>query len=693
LTVPRPQAHGEAGYFSVEFSRSQAIPKRKTMTSHIGRTLSSVILLLVLFPHPPASAQLKSWVPVGPDGGDGRSFAPDPSNDQHLYLGTTNSWIYQTEDGGATWHRLAKLAKNEDLILDNIVVDQSDPKTLLIGAWVLDHPDGGLFISHDSGQSWTEVDAMKGQSIRALTQAPSNSKIWIAGTLKGVFRSEDGGVHWAQITPLGSMELHEVESIAIDPKDPQTIYAGTWHLPWKTTDSGANWHNIKQGLIEDSDVFSIIIDPIVPSVVYTSACSGIYRSDSGGELYHKIQGIPMTARRTRVLMLDPTNHNTVYAGTTEGLYKTLDGGATFRRMTGPDVIVNDVFVDPKNPQHVLLATDRGGVLQSDDAAASFKASNAGFSQRQVSSLLVDAKSPQTIYAGVVNDKSYGGVFVSHDEGATWSQQSSGLDGRDVFSLSQSADGAILAGTNGGIFHLTDTIWQPDGKVVKSAKKTSYVVHKGKRSKVETTTMVPDGQIDGRVSDVDASGSTWYAATAKGVYSSQDQGATWEGGPVLGKMEFRAVASDGPMVVAAQRTSLAWSEDGAKTWQPLNMPQKLTLLQSIAMPANGSIWVGGREGVFYSEDHGQNWIEVTTLPVADISGLAYDPDLKRVVITSWSSTWVLAVNPADRTFKFWDAGWRVRHVRSLGGRLLAATSYNGVVLEPETSAKVAAAHNP
>ena len=55
-----------------------------------------------------------------------------------------------------------------------------------------------------------------------------------------------------------------MESIAIDPKDPDTIYAGTWHLPWKTTDDGANWHNIKQGLIDDSDVFSIIIDPTVP---------------------------------------------------------------------------------------------------------------------------------------------------------------------------------------------------------------------------------------------------------------------------------------------------------------------------------------------------------------------------------------------------------------------------------------------
>jgi photosystem II stability/assembly factor-like uncharacterized protein len=363
-------------------------------------------------------------------------------------------------------------------------------------------------------------------------------------------------------------------------------------------------------------------------------------------------------------------------------------------MTGPDVIINDVYVDPKNPQHVLLATDRSGVLESDDAAATFRASNTGFSQRQVSSILVDAKSPQTILAGVVNDKSYGGVFISRDEGVTWSQQSNGLQGRDVFDLSQSTEGVILAGTNAGIFRLDGTNWQPIGKIVKSQTKTAYVVKKGKRTKTEKTVMVPGGQIDTRVSDVNASGSIWYAATANGIYSSADQGATWEGGPVLGKTEYRAVVASGQLVVASQRTALAMSEDGGKNWQPLAMPQKLSWLQSMAMADNGSLWLGGREGVFYSEDHGQNWTEMKSLPISDISGLSYDANLKRMVVTSWSSSWVLAVNPADRSFKFWDPGWKVRHVSSLSGRLLAATSYNGVVMEPQkASAKVAVAQNP
>ncbi|MDQ1694234.1 MAG: hypothetical protein QOH85_1769, partial [Acidobacteriaceae bacterium] len=205
-----------------------------------------------------------AWIPVGPDGGDARSFAADPKDSKHLFLGTTNSWLYESHDGGVSWHRLTKLSPKDDLMVDNIVVDESDPKTIYVATWVVDHPDGALFISHDEGKTWVKVPAMDGQSIRALAQAASNPKMLVVGTLKGIFRSEDGGMHWDAISPAGSVELHEVESIAIDPKDSKTIYAGTWHLPWKTTDGGANWRNIKQGLIDDSDVFSIIIDPTAP---------------------------------------------------------------------------------------------------------------------------------------------------------------------------------------------------------------------------------------------------------------------------------------------------------------------------------------------------------------------------------------------------------------------------------------------
>src|SRR5277367_1518899 len=431
------------------------------------------------------------WTPVGPEGGDARSFAYDAADPTHIYMGTTTSWIYQSTDGGATWKRLARLGKVDDLVVDNIVIDSSDPRTIYAGVWQLDRTDGGIYISHDRGATWSSTPDMDGKSIRALSQASSDPKILIAGAISGVYRSEDSGSHWTQISPVGNGEIHKVESIAIDPVNPKTIYAGTWHLPWKTTDGGVTWRNIKQGLIDDSDVFSIIIDPTRPSVVYASACSGIYKSENSGELFHKIQGIPSTARRTRVLMQDPVNRQAVYAGTTEGLYKTMDGGTNWVRMTGPDVIINDVYVDPKNTQHVMLATDRSGVLTSQDASATFQATNSGFYQRQVTALLPDATHDQTIYVGVVNDKNYGGVFVTENGGKTWLQRSGGLGGRDVFSLAQGDDGTIFAGTSHGIFRWDGSLWQQDGTVVNMSTKTVTVVNKGKKTaKTVTETSKP-----------------------------------------------------------------------------------------------------------------------------------------------------------------------------------------------------------
>ena len=99
--------------------------------------------------------------------------------------------------------------------------------------------------------------------------------------------------------------LKNFVSVAIDPTNPDIVYAGTRHLAWKTSDGGQNWHNIKDGMLDDSDVFSIIVDPKTPSRVYASACSGIYKSDNGADLFHRVQGLPHSAIRTRVLKQDP----------------------------------------------------------------------------------------------------------------------------------------------------------------------------------------------------------------------------------------------------------------------------------------------------------------------------------------------------------------------------------------------------
>ncbi|MBV8436783.1 MAG: transcriptional regulator [Silvibacterium sp.] len=619
---------------------------------------------------------------MGPEGGDARAFAYDPGNPAHIYMGTTTSWIYQSTDGGATWKRLARLGKVDDLVVDNIVIDSSDPRTIYAGVWQLDRTDGGIYISHDGGGTWAASPDMDGQSVRALTQAPSDSKILVAGAISGVYRSSDSGAHWTRISPLENGELVKVESIAIDPTDPKIIYAGTWHLPWKTTDGGATWRNIKQGLIDDSDVFSIILDPARPSVVYLSACSGIYLSSTAGDLFHKVQGIPSTARRTRVLMQDPTNRSVVYAGTTEGLYKTSDSGSTWTRMTGPDVIINDVYVDPKNDRHVMLATDRSGVLTSQDATVTFRPTNSGFYQRQVSALLPDAQNPQIMYVGVVNDKTYGGVFVTEDGGKTWMQRGTGLGGRDVFSLAQSEDGTILAGTNHGIFRWAGSEWKPDGTVVNVKTKEVTVVRKGKKTtKTVTETSKPE-TIEFQVNDLSASGPVWFAATAEGVYRSTTNGATWTG-PVINEPHYHFIDAHGSAVFAASRNQLRLSEDGGETWTPVSLPEKLITVHALATSPNGTLWLGGREGAFTSDDRGHTWSKIP-LPVAHIDNIDYDATLKRIIVASADSTLVFAIDPTEKNWKWWDAGWNVRMVHSVSGRLVAASLYDGVVVEPKES---------
>jgi len=638
------------------------------------------------------------WSPTGPDGGDARRFAFSPRDPSHIYLGTTDSWIYASSDGGSSWARLARLGTRDDLVVDSLVVDRSDAKILYAGVWAIDHPDGGVYISHDAGRTWNEAPDMQGQSVRALGQSASNPSILVAGTLSGVYRSSDRGLHWREISPPGGKEIHEVESIAMDPYDPEIIYAGTWHLPWKTSDGGAHWTSIHQGVIDDSDVFSMIVDPSRPSVMFLSACSGIYRTDNFGYEFRKVQGIPSTARRTRSLEMDPADRNTVYAGTTEGLYKTTDGGDSWARMTDPDVIVNDVYVDPRNPKHVLLATDRSGILASEDAGAGFQASSTGFSQRQVASLLVDGKSPETLYAGVINDKNYGGVFVSTDLGRTWQQRSEGLHGDDIFVLAQSHDGTMLAGSSNGIFRWDGNAWvhvetaasQPDPPVV--VRSTKVRARAGKQHPAVAKIQQDPVQLRGRVSALTADGDTWFAAAAQGVFRSMDRGASWTAvtmpdavNGTVGSAGYRTIAVHDQHIFVGRRTGIAASGDNGRTWHALSFPAGLTALSSLALTPDGTLWAGGREGVFFSKDQGQTWSIVKRLPVVAVNSLAWDPSLSRLMVTCDVGTVIYAVDPANGSWTWWNAGWTVHSVASIGGRLAAASFYSGVVVEPAVEA--------
>jgi photosystem II stability/assembly factor-like uncharacterized protein len=637
-----------------------------------------------------ASAWAGQWTALGPDGGDVRSLTYDPKNPQTIFLGTSTGTIFVSNDGGQDWARFAHLGTGEDYVIDHILIDPKNPEKMYVAAWSVDNQQAGdLFRSRDGGKNWEITPAMQGKSIRAMAIAASDTNVLVVGALDGVFRTLDGGKNWQKISPAGG-EIKNVESIAVDPTNPNVTYAGTWHLAWKTSDGGTNWEHINKGMIDDSDVFSIIVDESNPSTVFASACSGIYKSQTAGEQFSKVQGIPFSARRTRVLKQDPSNPNVVYAGTTEGLWKTMDGGKSWKQVTRPEVVVNDVLVDPRNSQHVMLATDRSGVLLSDDGAATFVSSNHGYTHRYVTAILADEKNPDTIYVGVVNDREQGGVFVSHDNGQHWTQKSAGLDGRDVFTLKETASGELVAGTNRGMFVLSHNAadWSPINNIVE--EKISHRTVDG--HKVASKSFSKSILI-AKVSDIDIAPERWLAATTAGLYVSTNDGKSWMGGPVLGKADLVSVQAQGDMIAVATHNDVLVSKDNGQTWQASSgLSQSVNFIRNVTITSDKQILVASREGAFRSPNGGAGWEHMQNgLPDKNISSISFDNSNNRLLATSTETGVVFESEDSGQSWhRGPDTGYPVRRVSVVHGRFFAATPFDGVVEQPENENRSASA---
>jgi photosystem II stability/assembly factor-like uncharacterized protein len=588
---------------------------------------------------------------VGPEGGDVRRLAAVPDNPNRIFLGTSSGRLYVSNDRGKTWSQFAHLGQGFDYVLDSIEIDPTNSNVMYVAGWSIEGQTGELFRSRDGGKSWTSLPGVKGKSIRALALAPSNPKVMVVGALDGVFRSNDAGDSWTRISPENHASIKNIESIAIDPKDPNGVYAGTWHLAWKTSDGGKNWHQINRGMIDDSDVFSIIVDPKEPNVVYASACSGIYKSQTAGELFHKVPGIPFSSRRTRVLKQDPNRPNVVYAGTTEGLWRTENAGQTWSRISSANVIVNDILLDAAEPNSIMLATDRVGVLMSSNSAKTFVPSNKGFSHRQVASVIIDTKNANRLYAGTLNDRDAGGVFVSNDSGKQWQQMSAGLGGHDVFQVRQDPAGNLFAATNGGLFKFNEKtkLWMK----VLPARMDSRM----------------------RVSDLDVSGPVWFLASGDGVFTSKTKGASWQPVATLGKQQFISVRTNGGVTAAASNSKVFVSTNEGKSWEQIHIPL-VSYISAMTLDASGYVWMNSPQGVFRQLSDG--WEKVRDLPQEKVAVLDFDRRSGSVVAITRDNNKVLVSNDGHKWHSVYNGGVPVRSVAFTNDRMFAGTTFDGVV---------------
>ena len=428
------------------------------------------------------------WRANGPPGGDVRSLVVDPSNPDRFYLGTLDAQIYTSADAGKTWELLHNFDKPK-LFVDHIIVDPRDSKTLYV-ATHRHKESGGFFKSVDGGRHWRESPELRNEALHSLTQADSNPNVLIAGTFNGIFKSENSGDSWTQLPTQSTPGLVHVESLAIDPRTTNTIYAGTWYLPYKSNDGGQTWRSIKNGIIDDSDIFAIDIDPRDPNHIIASACSGIYESTNGGENWGKVQGIPSQSRRTRTIIQHPSIAGLVFAGTTEGFWRSERGGKADSWMvtTSRQLEINSIAVHPSRPQTIYIGTNNYGVMVSTDGGKNFLPTNGGYSGRFVNAIVVDRETPNRVYAATINTTTGGGFFfLSTDNGETWRPSMRSMPPRLItYAILQDASDAnlIYLGTNLGVYRSLDrgASWAPVWTATKPPKRTA-----GKKTGATRTT--------------------------------------------------------------------------------------------------------------------------------------------------------------------------------------------------------------
>jgi photosystem II stability/assembly factor-like uncharacterized protein len=589
---------------------------------------TKLALLVFLLLAPIAGAQ--DWKAMGPPGGDVRSLAVDPANSNHLLLGTSDGHIFASRDAAGQWMLLGRAGTRLDSVITSIVFDPRDSKSVWASAWTQDSAEGGgVYHSEDGGHIW-KPSGLEGHAVRALATAVSRPGLLVAGAVDGMFRSLDAGRTWQRLTPEGHEELRNFDSVALDPVNPEIIYAGTYHLPWKSVDGGAHWKPVHDGMIDDSDVMSILVDRAHPRRVYASACSGIYLSEDGALLWRKIQGIPYSARRTQVILQDPEKAPTVYAATTEGLWITANAGTIWRRLTPPDWVINAVLA---LPGRIVIGTEKLGVLISDDGGAQFRASNAGFYHREIVALALDRETPGRVLAVLANAPEP--LLATEDGGATWSGLGPGLKMQGLRRIHAAPGGWWAAMEHGGLMRYDSSkrTWTQVGKLTPETAATLASLVERKPGSRGAASRVVASLLNEPVNDMGFADTSWFAATDHGLLRSDDHGETWALMPLgpLPTLPVRSVrvSADGESLWIVSLRGMVFSHDAGKTWSWHDLPESAgsaLWLDSARVPdaksGEETLVASAENGLYISRDSGAKWNRVGSgLPQAPIQDLA------------------------------------------------------------------------
>lgn len=296
----------------------------------------------------------------------------------------------------------------------------------------------GVMSSADEGESWTRASVRQGMHsdciVRALGHDARRPLTVYAGTDVGLYRSDDGGARWDRMeTPMtGSM----VWSMAIDPTDPDVMFAGTGtpSTPgiYRSSDAGKSWDRLAVDIAADCPNVGIprptgiAVDPTNPRSVWVGLeVDGVRHSADGGQTWTKVNGqIPNPDVHNVLVVAGPPK--TVLTVVNDDVWRSTDDGATWQPARAREVFPwhypRGITVKPDDPRTVFLTLGDstpgrvGTVMRSRDAGATWESLGLpGQPNSAIWTVSIPAAAPDTVFAA----SRYGYLYRSDDGGDTW----------------------------------------------------------------------------------------------------------------------------------------------------------------------------------------------------------------------------------------------------------------------------------
>src|SRR5579871_1282179 len=275
-----------------------------------------------------------------------------------------------TSDAGLSWRPLGNLPNPDPSSLTqqtlSLAIDAANSNIVYAGF------KGAIFKSTDGGHHFAPGVTLQPvvYQVLVLVVDPSNSANIYAGTDSGVFKSADAGATW-NLASSGLLNLqppHTVGSLVIDPFHPKSIWAVAGGVGFLSTDGANSWTQLSlpAPAAGNASIFEFAFDAVTPGVVYAFGsqppASYLLKSTDGGASWSQLN-IPFTGG---ILVTDPVRAGRLYAIGSSGapsstFYRSLDAGATWQSFPFPDPLAQSLAVDPANP-NILLA----GMYRSAD---------------------------------------------------------------------------------------------------------------------------------------------------------------------------------------------------------------------------------------------------------------------------------------------------------------------------------------